>query len=119
MIQPSSLDVILEELAEDYKAWVIQGKNGKYLVIPDDRYPGRRPVRFFMSKLDASRVVDAVLQVKPELGAQKLVAIEVNLKQALRGIAADNDPSHADSFVVHSPNEVYEFVNQLKPPTIN
>ncbi len=119
MIQPLSLDVILEEFSEDYKAWAIQGKNGKYLVIPDDRYPGRRPIRFFMSKLDASRVVDAVLQVKPELRAQKLVAIEVNLRQALRGVAADDDPSHADSFVVHSPNEVFEFVSKLKPPTIN
>jgi hypothetical protein len=119
MIQPLSLDVVLEEFSEKYKAWVIQGKNGKYLVIPDNRFPGRRPIRFFMSKLDAARVVDAVLQVKPELKAQKLVATEVNLRQALRGVAADNDPSHADSFVVHSPNEVYEFVSQLKPPTIN
>jgi len=119
MIQPLSLDVILEEFSEEYKAWVIQGKNGKYLIIPDDRYPGRRPIRFFMSKLDASRVVEAVLQVKPELGAQKLAAVEVNLLQALRGVAADNDPTHADSFVVHTPNEVYEFVSQLKTQTIN
>ncbi|MGO9317825.1 MAG: hypothetical protein ACLPXT_02980 [Terracidiphilus sp.] len=72
-----------------------------------------------MSKLDASRVMDAVLQVKPELGAQKLVAVDVNLLQALRGVAADKDLNHADSFVIHSPNEVYEFVSQLKLPTIN
>jgi hypothetical protein len=104
MIQPLSLDVVLEEFSEEYKAWVIQGKSGQYLVIPDNRFPGRRPIRFFMSELDASRVVDAVLQAKPQLAGQNLVPVEVRLLEALRGVAADKNPSHADSFVVHSPN---------------
>ena len=30
---------------------------------------------------------------------------------ALRSIAADKMPGNADSFVVHSPNEVYEFLH--------
>jgi hypothetical protein len=36
----------------------------------------------------------------------------VKLLQALRSIAADKTPGHADSFVVHSPNEVFEFLHQ-------
>lgn len=62
MTQPLSLDTVLTEFDGDYKAWVLQsGKGGKYLVIPDPRYPGRQPVRFFMSKNDADRVLLAVL----------------------------------------------------------
>jgi len=73
MIQPLSLDVIEGEFSEEYKAWVIQGKNGKFLVIPDNRFPGRRPIRFFMSQSDADRVLNAVLDANPSLAKQRLV----------------------------------------------
>lgn len=114
MTQPLSLDTVLAEFGNDYKAWVLQSaKGGKYLIIPDNRYPGRQPVRFYMSKQDADRVLAAVLEVKPALAAQQIKPVEVNLHRALRSIAADKTPGHADSFVVHSPNEVFNFVRNL------
>ncbi len=114
MTQPFSLDVIEEEFSEDYKAWAIQAQNGEFLVIPDDRYPGRHPIRFFTSEADAKRVINAVLTAKPELKKANLKPIELPLRDSLRRIAQDPNPERADSFVVHSPNEVYEFVASLK-----
>jgi hypothetical protein len=119
LIKPLDLDVIEGELSPESKGWVLQAKNGQYLIIPDDRYPGRHPIRFFMSKADAERVRDAVLDLKPELRKAKLVAIELPLQESLRRIATDSNPDHADSFVVHSPNEVYEFVTSLKRPIVH
>lgn len=118
MIKPLELDVIEGEFSEDYKAWAIQAGNGEYLVIPDNRYPGRFPIRFFMSEADAKRVLDAVLDAKPELRKAKLIPIHLPLLDSLRRIARDKNPNHADSFVVHSPNEVYEFVTSLKGGSI-
>jgi hypothetical protein len=119
MIQPLSLDVIEGEFTEEYKAWVIQGKNEKFLVIPDSRYPGRKPIRFFMSQMDADRVLNAVLDANPLLAKQGLVSVQVQMLESLRRLALETDPERADSFVVHSPNEVYEFLGQAKPETIH
>ena len=63
-------------------------------------------------------MLDAVLNVRPELRRAKLYAIELKLLNSLRRIAKDSNPDHADSFVVHSPNEVYEFVASLNRGTI-
>jgi hypothetical protein len=116
MTDPLPLDTVLGEFSEDYKAWVIQSKeNGQYLVIPDNRFPGRKPIRFFMSQMDASRVLEAVLRARPSLARYDLFPVEVRLYDALKGIAADSNPDHADCFVVHSPNEVFEFVRGLEP----
>ena len=110
MTQPLPLDTVLAEFTEDYQAWVLQSrKNGLYLVVPDDRFPGRQPVRFFMSKLDADRFLERVLEVTPTLSSARLRPVQVKLLTALRSIAADKTPGHADSFVVHSPNEIFEF----------
>jgi hypothetical protein len=111
MTQPLPLDTVLGEFSEQSEAWVLQSKRqGTFLVIPDHRFPGRRPVRFFMSKADADRMLAEVLKVKPPLAAEQITPVSVKLLQALRGIAADKTPGHADSFVVHSPNEVFEFL---------
>lgn len=118
MIKPLELDVIESEFSEDYKAWAIQAGSGEYLVIPDNRFPGRQPIRFFMSEADAQRVLDAVLGVKPELRNAKLEPVDLPLLDSLRRIASDKNPNHADSFVVHSPNEVYEFVASLGRGTV-
>jgi hypothetical protein len=110
MTQPLPLDTVLSEFSEVSEAWVLQSKlSGKYLTIPDNRYPGRRPVRFFMSRLDADRMLTEVLIVNPSLAVESIEPVSVKLLQALRSIAADKTPGNADSFVVHSPNEVYEF----------
>lgn len=111
MTQPLPLDTVLTEFSERQDAWVLQAKrSGKYLTIPDNRYPGRRPVRFFMSQLDADRMLTEVLKVNPALSVEGIAPVSVKLLQALRSIAADKTPGNADSFVVHSPNEVYEFM---------
>lgn len=114
--KPLSLDV-LNEFSEDYEAWVIQSqKTGKYLVIPDSRFPGRRPIRFFMAESDAATLIQAVLRENQALGKAGLLPVKVKLHAALRGIAADTNPEHADSFVVHSRNEVFDFVKVLDQP---
>lgn len=116
MSQPLPLDTVLSEFSETSQAWVLQSKRqGIYLIVPDDRFPGRRPVRFFMSREDAERLLVEVVKVKPSLAREQIAPVSVKLLQALRAIAADTTPGHADSFVVHSPNEVFEFL-QHRPP---
>lgn len=111
MTEPLPLDTILAEFTEDYEAWVLQShKDGRYLVVPDSRFPGRQPIRFFMSKLDADRFLSVVLAANPALSQWELLPVQVKLLAALRGIASDKTPGHADSFVVHSPNEVFDFI---------
>lgn len=113
MTQPLPLDTVLNEFSEDSDAWVLQSKRqGNFLVIPDNRFPGRRPVRFFMSEADAARMLAEVLKVNPSLAGERIAPVYVKLLRALRGIAADKTPGHADSFVIHSPNEVFEFLHQ-------
>lgn len=112
MTQPLPLDTVLGEFSEQSEAWVLRSKRrDTYLTIPDNRFPGRRPVRFFMSRTDAERMLAAVLEVNPSLAGEQIAPVSVKLLQALRSIAADKTPGNADSFVVHSPNEVYEFLH--------
>jgi hypothetical protein len=116
MTQPLSLDTVLSEFSEDSPAWVLQSKKGgRYLTVPDDSYPGRRPIHFFMSKSDAERFLSVVLGANPSLALQGIAPSEVKLLAALRGIAADKSSGNADSFVVHSQNEVYEFMQGRAP----
>lgn len=113
MTQPLPLDTVLAEFSETSEAWVLQSKRqGTYLIVPDERFPGRRPVRFFMSREDAERLLAQVLKAKPSLTAEQIRPVRTKLLAALRAIAADKTPGHADSFVVHSPNEVFEFLNE-------
>jgi hypothetical protein len=114
MIQPQSLDVLFREYSDLQMFWAIRSGSGKYLVVPDRRFPGRRPVRFFKSRYDAVRVMETMLQVKPFLDVQKLEVVEVLLLEALRKIKADRIPPRADSFVVNSSDEVFAIINQLK-----
>ena len=114
MIQPQSLDVLLGEYTEQHKVWAIQGRSGKYLAIADQRFPGRRPVRFFTSEYDAVRVLETVLEVKPTLDKLGLEVVEVRLLQALRRVKTDRTPPKADSFVVNTPDEVYPIISQLR-----
>ena len=113
MTQPLPLDTVLGEFSETSQAWVLQSKRqGTYLIVPDNRFPGRRPVRFLMSREDAERLLAEVLKAKPSLAGAQLAPVPVKLLAALRSIAADKTPGHADSFVVHSPNEVFEFLDR-------
>jgi hypothetical protein len=110
-----SLDVVLQEYAEDNKVWVIQANSGRFLVVPDMRFPGRRPIVFFKSRYDASRLLEAILRVRPVLESQKLIEVQVRLLETIRGVAADRSKAQADSFVILSPNEVSDLISQFKP----
>jgi hypothetical protein len=114
MIQPQSFNVIPDGHSETSRVWAIQGKSGKYMAIPDHRFPGRRPARFFTSQVGAERVMNTVLELKPALEKQKLVVVEVDLLAAVRKINADKTPPLADSFVVNNPDEVFELVAHLR-----
>jgi hypothetical protein len=114
MIQPQSLDVLLGEYSEQQRVWAIRAWSGKFLAIPDQRFPGRRPVRFFTSDYDATRVRDAFLEAKPLMHKQKFEVVEVLLLDALRKVKADKLPPTADSFVLISSGEVFSIVSQLR-----
>ena len=73
MTQPLPLDTVLDEFSEQLEAWVLQSKrHGTFLVIPDNRFPGRHPVRFFMSQADAARMLAEVLKANPSLAGQQV-----------------------------------------------
>ena len=98
MIQPMSLDVVLGEFSEEYRAWVIQAISGRYLVVPDNRFPGRRPIVFFKSRYDASRLLEAILKVRPALEPQRLIEVEVRLLETLQPTGAELKPTALSSF---------------------
>ena len=114
MIQPQSLDVLLGEYSEGHRVWAIQAWSGKFLTLPDQRFPGRRPVRFFTSDYDAMRVRDAVVEAKPMMFKHRFEIVEVFLLEALRKVKADKIPPCADSFVVNTPDEVFPLLSQIR-----
>ncbi|MGA8572889.1 MAG: hypothetical protein ACLP7A_04440 [Desulfobaccales bacterium] len=76
MKQPLSLDVILSELDDNAEAWVLQDlPSGKYLIIPDKRYPGRKPVRFFMRREDAEAVLMELVDVNRKLAKKEIYPV--------------------------------------------
>jgi len=111
MTKPLSLETILGKLSDDDETWVLYDElSGKYVIIPDDRFPGRRPIRFFHSRQDAESVLREVLKVNSMLRQARISPVKVETKKAVASIAMDRTPDHADAFVIHSPNEVFEFV---------
>jgi hypothetical protein len=78
---------------------------------PHPKYPGRNPIHFFISKDDAQSVLLEIIDVNEKLKNREIYPTKVKLIQAIKEVAAGKDnPGNADGFVVHSPNEVYEFV---------
>jgi hypothetical protein len=64
-----------------------------------------------MKREDAESILARIIEVNEHLRQKNIVAIKVTVKLAIAAIASDRNPNHADSFVVHSPNEVFEFMN--------
>lgn len=111
MTAPLQLETILSEFSGDAEAWVLQDEtSGKYVVIPDARFPGRRPIRFFMRREDAEAMLHELIEVNSKLRGKEIYPVKVKLHTAIRGIASDTNPANADAFVVHSSNEVYDWV---------
>lgn len=109
--QPISLEIIESEFSEHDSVWVLQDLISKdYVTIPDQNYPGRRPIRFFLSENDAKQVLSQVAKASKHLQGKRIRPVKVNLKTALRGISKYKRKSFADSFALHSPNEVFEFM---------
>ncbi|MFZ4702041.1 MAG: hypothetical protein ACOYMG_18505 [Candidatus Methylumidiphilus sp.] len=116
MTDPLSLDTIQSEFSEQSEVWVLQDtKSKKYVTIPHPKYPSRNPIHFFMSRDDAESVLQEILDVNWALKNRNIVATKVKLLLACRSIAADKTHDNADGFVVHPPNEVYEFLRQQNP----
>lgn len=114
MTDPLSLDIIQSEFNEESEAWVLQDtQSKKYVTIPHPKYPGRNPIHFFMSRNDAETVLQEILDVNLTLRNRNILPTKVKLLLACRSIAADKTADNADGFVVHPPNEVYEFIWQL------
>jgi len=83
MMQPLPLDTALGEFSETSDAWVLQShRQGTYLIVTDNRFPSRRPVRFFMSREDAERLLAEVLQARPSLAHERITPVSVKLLQA-------------------------------------
>jgi hypothetical protein len=112
---PLSLDVLMGEFAPDYEAWVLRdARSGLYLTIPHPKYPGRIIVHFFMSRENAMSVLDAIIEAgNKKIEQATIIPVKVNLHASLQGIAKTKAPGVADGFVVHPPNEVYEFLRDL------
>ena len=109
-MEPLDLDTVAD-FGEDYEAWTLQDSaSGRYVTVPDPRYPGRRPIRFFMKEADAQSLLGRLREVNPAIRAASVRPVKVPLLRALRGVAADRTPGNADSFVMHSPNEVYDWL---------
>jgi hypothetical protein len=110
MTEPISLDVLEREF-DDEEVWVLRdARSQKYVIVPDDRFPERRPVRFFLQKTDAEALLTAIREENAALRGRRISAVKVKLLSAARRIAADESPDQADSFVVHSPNEAFDFL---------
>ena len=113
MIEPYTLDTILSEFSDNSDAWVLQEKTtGLYVTIPHPKYPGRNPIHFFLSKSDAQDLLLELMDVNEKLKDREIYPVQVKLIPAIQGIAtgAASNPYNADGFVVHSPNEVFEFI---------
>jgi hypothetical protein len=112
MIQPQPLAIW--DFPKEYKAWAIRGKSGRFLIVPDHRFPAWKPIRFFETSYDAERVMNVILELKPEMETQKLVIVEVPLLETLRMIVTEKTDTRADSYVLLAPLEVFEFIAQIR-----
>lgn len=112
MTEPYALDTILAEFNEDSEAWVLQEKtSGMYVTIPHPKYPGRNPIHFYLRESDAQDVLIEILDANEKLKEKEIYPVKVKLIQAIKGVASGAKKlGNADGFVVHSPNEVYEFI---------
>ena len=115
MTDPLSLETVLSKFSEDADAWVLkEASSEQYVAIPHPKYPGRRPLHFFMSRSDAEALLSEILDVNPGLRDKNIFPAKVKLLQAVRAIAQKPVPGGIDGFVVHPPNEVFEFMRQQK-----
>ena len=113
MTSPLKLEDILSEFSEDADAWVLRDRSSdRYVIIPDPKFLGRKPIRFFMRREDAMDLLQELNEENPILRHKEIYPFKVKLLESLRRIASDTNPDNADAFVVHGPNEVYEYIRE-------
>src|SRR5438132_1932990 len=111
METPLDVDAILSDFSEEDTAWTLQDpESGQYVTIPHERYPGCQIFHFFVSAEDARRVIETIDAANPALRRREVFPYEVKLKVSLRSLATDP----VNGFVVHTPNEVLEFLDQAE-----
>lgn len=111
MTEPIPVETLLSELSDDADAWVLQDQKSKlYVTIPHPAYPGKHPIHFFLKSGDAESILKELVKENENLRDREITPVKVKLLESLRKISEGATPGNADGFVVHSPNEVYEFV---------
>jgi|HubBroStandDraft_2_1064218.scaffolds.fasta_scaffold845142_1 hypothetical protein len=111
MTEPLSLETLLSEFDSSETVWALRdARSGRYVTIPRQKYPGRLILHFFMSRDDAETLLKKISETgnKP-IAAAQIAPVKVNLHESLRGVALDTTQGNADGFVVHPPNEVFEY----------
>lgn len=109
MAEPLSLKTIESEFTEETEAWTLRDeKNLRYLIIPHPSYPNRHPIHFFFNQNAAQDILTEILDVNEKLRNEDIFPVKIKLLTTLREIASEK--TNGDGFVVHSPNEVYEFL---------
>ena len=109
MTKPLSLEIIQSEFTEETEAWTLRDeKTLRYLIIPHPSYPNRQPIHFFLNQNAAQDILTEILDVNEKLRSENIFPVKVKLLATLREIASGK--TNGDGFVVHSPNEVYEFL---------
>jgi hypothetical protein len=111
MTEPLSLETLLTEFTATDTAWVLRdARSGEYFMIPHDRYPNRVILHFFMSRDDAVTILNMITETgNRAIAAAPIIPVQVNLHESLSQVASDKTPGNADAFVVHPPNEVFEY----------
>jgi hypothetical protein len=84
--------------------------SGARLNFPDDKYRGTETVRLFLSEGDARMVIERTKNAgSPKIRNAVLVAVPVPPLETIRGIAAKCNSGENIGYVIHGPNEVYNF----------
>jgi hypothetical protein len=111
MTSPLKLEDIVSALPENAEAWVLRDRDSnQFVILPDERFPGRKPIRFFLRREDATDMLQELLEENAALRGKEIYPFKVRLLESLRRIASDSNPDNADAFVVHGPAEVYEYI---------
>ncbi len=102
-----SLETILSEFNENTEAWLLADSTTfpyKYLSVPSKN--GKQFYRFFMRKEDAEEFLIEILDVKVSLSEKRILPVKVKLLHTASLILMIPE----SYFSVHSPNEVFEYV---------
>ncbi len=114
MIKPYSSNTIQVEFSDTTVAWILVDTTTELSVTtPHEKYPGKSIIHIFMSENDAKEFLIEVIDQSKMLSDREIYPYEVQLLKFISGIEGNKDNKwYADGYAVHSPNEVYEWINQ-------